>query len=111
MSETDYIHGDSESIAMVRENRACHPGGAPVILIGKDEAQSLMERALRKEKKVPTKEALTMQAMQLLAPLAIGASWLLGAAEGLAEPIFAIVSAAICGLWAVCTYKWGGYNA
>lgn len=111
MRETDYIQGDSESIAMVRENRACHPGGAPVILMGKEEAKSLMERALRKEKKVPTKEMMTMQVLQLLAPIVTGASWLLGAAEGLADPVFAIASAAICVLWSACTYKWGGYNA
>ena len=111
MSEHEYIHGDAESINMVRENRACHPGGTPVILMGKEEAQYLMERALRKEKKTPTKEAVMMQAMQLLVPVVIGVSWLLGAAEGLADPVFAVISAVICGLWSVGTYKWGDYNA
>ena len=46
-----------------------------------------------------------------LVPLLICASWILGAIEGLADPVFTGVITAVCALWAWVNYKWGAVNA
>lgn len=111
MSEETYIRENAECISMVRKNRECHPGGTAMILMTKEDAVALELRAQRKEKHIPTKKEMMMQAAQLLAPVAMSACWLLGAAEGLADPFFAAVSTGMCVLWAICTWKMGEKDA
>ena len=111
MSEAEYIQCDGESIGMVRENRKCHPGGVPVILMKEEDARALVEEATRTEKHMPTRAGMMVKITQIVAPLAIGGSWLLGAAEGLADPWFAVISAGICVLWSAFSFRWEDLNA
>lgn len=114
MKKEEYIPGDNAIISMVNQNRACHPGGEPVILMNEDEARQLVEQAFRKQKPVaaePTRESLILQLCHGLIPVGICATWILGAMEGLADPVFTGVLTAACAGWAAVEWKWGKFNA
>lgn len=114
MNKNEYIPGDNECISMVGKNRACHPGGEPMILMTKQQAMALTLKASRKqtrkqETKEPevTREKLILQLCHGLAPVCIGLTWILGAFEGLADPAFTSIVAGICCLWGCVEWKWG----
>lgn len=109
MNEQEYIPGDNDCITMTRQNRNCHPGGEKLILMNQEQARELVEKA--SQKRPMTKEEALMQLIHVLAPVFICATWILGAMEGLADPVFTGVVTAVCILWAVVNYKWGNANA
>lgn len=116
MNKTEFIPGDNDCIAMVGRNRACHPGGEPMILMNRQEAMALMLKASRKQPRQEqqpevNREQLILQLAHGLAPVCIGLTWVLGAMEGLADPAFTSIVAGICGLWGVVEWKWGKYRA
>lgn len=118
MNKSEFIPGDNDCIGMVSQNRACHPGGEPYILMTKQQAMALTLKASRKEPRNQevqepevTREKLILQLCHGLAPVCIGLTWVLGAMEGLADPAFTSIVAGICGLWAVVEWKWGKGNA
>lgn len=116
MNNYEYIPGDNDCIEMTSQNRKCHPGGEPMILMNETQARRLVERAARKEKPVqtqpvPAKEDIILQLIHAVIPIGIAGTWVLGAMEGLADPVFTGITVAACGLWSLCNWKWGKYNA
>lgn len=111
MSEFEHQTSIDESIIMVRGGRRlprkeCH-------FVPEEEYRKLME--LKRDpvtvsKEEPTKRTVALHIAHALAPLLIGATWILGAMEGLADPVFTGVVTSICVLWAVVNYKWGAVN-
>jgi hypothetical protein len=105
----EFIPGDNDCINMTRKNREVYPGGEKLVLMNRDQAADLVKRAAgRKE---VTKEQAIMQLAQIVAPMMICAAWILGAMEGLADPVFTGVITGVCMLWAMVNYKWGNMNA
>lgn len=114
MKKEEYIPGGNAVISMVNQNHACHLGRVPVVIMHEAEAQQLMEQAFRKQKPVaaePTRESLILQLCHGLIPVGICAAWILGAMEGLADPVFTGVLTAACAGWAAVEWKWGKFNA
>lgn len=118
MNKTEFIPGDNDCISMVGQNRACHPGGDPYIVMKKQEAMALMLKAApkqehKREAETPevTREQLILQLCHGLIPVCIGLTWVLGAMEGLADPLFTCFTVGICGLWGCVEWKWGKYRA
>lgn len=117
MKHEEYFPGENDSISMVKQNRACHPGGEPMILMNKSQAMALLLKASRKQpRKEPqepevTKEQLMLQLAHGLAPICIGMAWILGAFEGLADPAFTSVITGVCILWGCVNWKWGKFHA
>lgn len=117
MNNREFIPGDNDIIDMVGKNRACHPGGEPMILMKKQEAMALLMKATPKrprrytQEEEITREKLMLQLGHVAAPVCIGMTWILGAVEGLADPAFACVITGISILWGCVEWKWGKLNA
>lgn len=117
MKTEEFIPGDNECFDMVKRNRACHPGGEPMILMNRQQAMALMLKADRKnprpdpEAPTLTREQLILQLAHGLIPVTIGLTWVLGACEGLADPAFASIVTGICILWGCVNWKWGKVHA
>lgn len=108
MRQTDYIPEDEEVIQMTRQHRELYPGGEELILMNREQARTLVEKAAGKRQ--ITREELAMRLAHVLVPVGVGITWILGAAEGLADPLFAGITAAVCMLWAAVSAKWGDVN-
>ena len=118
MNKSEFIPGENDSIGMVNRHRACHPGGEPMILMSKQQAMNLMLKASRKQPRKEeaqqpevTREKLILQLCHGLVPISIGLTWVLGAMEGLADPLFTCFVAGISVLWGCVEWKWGKVNA
>lgn len=125
MSGIEYQKETEESVDMVHEKFACRSHDKGYIIREEDAVMvatvkrriadlteerdanakiivNLQDRAERYELAV-TK----MRLIHAILPIIICLTWILGAAEGLADPVFTAVVTAICVLWSVCNYKWG----
>lgn len=116
MNKSEFVPGDDACFDMVHRNRACHPGGEPMILMHKSQAMALLLKASPKPRNEETKpevtrEQLVLQLAHGLAPVCIGLTWVLGAMEGLADPLFTCFVSGICFLWGCVEWKWGKVNA
>lgn len=113
MTHEEYNPGDNDCIEIVGRNRAVHPGGEPMILMNKQQAMDLLQKASRKQpRRAPqepevTKEQLMLQLAHAIAPVCIGMAWILGAFEGLADPAFTSIISGVCVLWGCVEWKWG----
>lgn len=115
MNHPEYLPGDNDCISMVEKNRACHPGGEPMILMRKSQAMALLMKKSPKPRQEPQKPEITRQQLILqllhgLIPMTVGLTWVLGALEGLADPAFTAIVAGACGLWGCVEWKWGKVN-
>lgn len=108
MRQTDYIREDEEVIQMTRQHRELYPGGEELILMNREQARALVEKATGR--KQITREETAMRLAHVLVPVCVGVTWILGATEGLADPLFAGITAGMCILWAAVNAKWGDIN-
>lgn len=117
MNKSEFIPGDEACFDMVHRNRSYHPAGEQMILMSKQQAMNLMLKASRKQPRKETqqpevtREQLILQLCHGLIPVCIGLTWVLGAAEGLADPLFTCFVAGISVLWGCVEWKWGKINA
>ena len=118
MKHEEYITGDNDCIGMVSRNRHCHPGGEKLVLMNEAQAMALLKKAsgIRPKRQEPvqaevTKEQLILQLAHGIVPVFIGMTWVLGAVEGLADPLFTCFVAGISVLWGCVEWKWGKVNA
>lgn len=108
MDQTKMNREDADVILMTSQHRKLYPGGEKLILMNREQARALVEKAAGK--KEITREEMIMRLAHVLVPVSIGVTWILGAAEGLADPLFAGVTATACMLWAAVNAKWGNVN-
>lgn len=128
MSYQEYEQADAEVVGMVNGNFRCREHGRFYLASEQEITAAQHDRAEVRRKQIAAESALKeanrirdeaeedicshfkLRIINALAPVFIGLSWVLGAAEGLADPLFAGISAAICALWAVVNFKWGTLN-
>ena len=121
MSELEFQTSVNESIDMVKNGQRL-PRVESHFLSEQEwnHYQDLMSRDAMQKKAAPVvaaKDAIDeaykvkLGLAHALVPLLICASWILGAMEGLADPVFTAVITAVCVLWAWVNYKWGAVNA
>lgn len=117
MEAYEHDRCDSEVIGMVNHNHYCYPTREQTRLMKEQQSIALMLKASRKqplkESQQPevTREQLILQLCHGLIPVCIGLTWVLGAMEGLADPLFTCFAVGICGLWSVVEWKWRKYHA
>lgn len=116
MNNPEFIPGDNDCITMVKQNRECHPGGEPLILMRKSQAMALLMKKSPKPQQEPeepeiTRQQLILQLCHGLIPVTIGLAWVLGAMEGLADPAFTSIITGACVFWGCVEWKWGKVNA
>lgn len=121
MSEMEFQTGVDEDIDMVKNGRRL-PRVERHLLSQKEweHYQNLMFQDAMRKKAAPVMEAkdwidkqhsVKLGIAHALIPVLICATWILGAVEGLADPVFTGVISAVCALWAWVNYKWGAINA
>lgn len=121
MSELEFQTGVEETISMVKHGQRL-PRTEHHFLSEKEwnHYQDLLFQAAMQKKAAPVMEAknqidqqhrVKLGVIHALTPLMICATWILGAMEGLADPVFTGVITGVCVLWAVVNYKWGNVNA
>lgn len=116
MNNTEFIPGDNDCITMVSQNRECHPGGEPYIVMTKQQAMALLlmkQPSPREEPVEPevTRQQLILQLCHGLIPICIGMAWVLAAFEGLADPAFTSIITGACIGWGCVEWKWVRGNA
>lgn len=114
MEAIEHDRCDKEVTSMVNRHHAGYLDRQRFRVIAETQNAVLMEHVEREskifEKTEITREKLVLQLCHGLAPVCIGLTWILGAMEGLADPLFTCFVAGICGLWGVVEWKWGkGY--
>lgn len=113
MEAIEHDRCDSEVIGMVNHNHFCYPTREQNRLLQQTQTMAVTLKATRKAPKEPevTREKLILQLMKGLVPISIGLTWVLGAMEGLADPLFTCFVAGISVLWGCVEWKWGKVNA
>lgn len=129
MSCQEYEQADAEVVGMVNNNFRCREHGRFYLASEQEITAAQLDREEVRRKKIAAESAIReanrireeaeddirshykLRIINALAPVFIGLSWVLGAAEDLADPLFAGISTAICALWAVVNFKWSTFNA
>lgn len=119
---SDFEKQNDEAFGMIRQNRECHPGGEPVILMNASQARQLVAQANRKEAMDASfaqiqDDPLTVRRDNLIRagktilkalPALI---FMTGASEGLMNLHFAAGLSIPCLLCAVGYWLWGDGHA
>lgn len=72
MSDKEYMDADYEVIGIANRNRACHPGGEPVVLMAKQQALDLLAiKAAYLQGQKETRKARVARALWILGLIAI----------------------------------------